>query len=78
MTYSRDPDDLHGDEIIAKIELCIRRNGAMSVGGHINDEAYAIAMCEQAKDAIRNYHSRRRLEHNGKLIIPARDVGLVA
>lgn len=67
---SRDPDDLHGDDVVAALTIAVRRNGAMSVAGAINDYAYAIAMLDSAKDAVRNHHDRQRIE-NGGLIIPA-------
>lgn len=69
---SRDPDDLHGDEKIAVIEVSVRRNGSMSVAGSINNLDYAIAMLDAAKDSLRNYHLRKRVEDGG-LIIPAYD-----
>lgn len=71
---TRDPDD-PDDAVVCKIEIAIRANGAMSVAGAINDLAFALACLDNAKDSVRNYHSRQRLE-NGGLIIPARDHGL--
>jgi hypothetical protein len=56
--YSRDPDDLHGDEKVEVIEIAIRRNGAMSVAGHINNLVRALAMLDQAKDTLRAHHMR--------------------
>ena len=72
---SRDPDDLHGDAPVAVLEIKVRRNGAMSVAGCIGDLPYALAMLDAAKDSVRNYHARRRIE-NGGLVIPAKDTGL--
>lgn len=63
--YSRDPDDLHGDEKIAVLEIAVRRNGSMSVIGCINDLSYALQMLEEAKAAVRRHHAREV-----KLIIP--------
>jgi hypothetical protein len=71
-----DPDDLYDDAVICKIEIAVRRNGAMSVAGAINDLADAIAMLDNAKDAVRRHHDRNRIE-NGGLIIPGRDTGLL-
>lgn len=71
MTYSRDPDDLHGDEKTHVIEIAIRRNGAMSIAGSINDRAFALAMLDSARDAINNHHKR-----GNNLIIPSHDTAL--
>lgn len=76
MEATRDPDDLHGDQTVAVIEVRVRRNGAMSVGGCINDESYAIAMLQHAIDSVRSYNARRRLGQPGGLIVPAEDTGL--
>lgn len=70
MSHSRDPDALYDDAPIAKIEIVCRRNGALSVGGDIGDLNYALAILDNAKDALRNHHCRR------PVVIPARDVGL--
>lgn len=73
---TRDPDDLHGDQTVAVIEIRVRRNGAMSVAGDINNEAYALAMLDNARDSIRNHNARRRIGERGGVIIPAKDTGL--
>lgn len=72
---TKDPDDLYGDEPVAVIEIKVRRNGAMSVAGSINNEKYALAMLDAAKDSVRNHNSRNRLQ-NGGLIIPANETPL--
>lgn len=74
--YSRDPDDLYGETIVAKIEIAIRKNGAMSVAGNIEDLQWALAMLDAAKDSVRNYHDRNAMQKPGGLIIPARDTGI--
>jgi len=70
--YSRDPDDLHGDTKVAVIEVAIRRNGAMSVAGAINDLPMALAMLDQAKDTVRNHHMR--INAGKQIITPSYDV----
>ena len=70
--YSRDPDDLYGDTKICVIEIAVRRNGAMSVAGSINDLAYALAMLEAAKDSLRAHHARMR--SSAALITPTKDL----
>jgi len=75
--YSRDPDDLHGDTIVAQITIALRRNGAMSVSGHINDEMYALHLIDTARDTVKNHHAKLRMGERGGLIIPAYDTSLV-
>jgi hypothetical protein len=66
LDLSRDPDALHDDDTVCYLLIQVRRNGAMSVAGHINNEAYALAMLEQAKETVRSHAMRRR----GALIVP--------
>jgi hypothetical protein len=72
--YSRDPDDLYGDEKVAVLEISVRRNGAMSVAGSINNLVYALAMLDQAKDTLRKHHMR--LDAGKVVITPACDTPL--
>lgn len=72
--YSRDPDDLYGEEKIAVIEVGVRRNGSLSVAGCINNLAYALAMLEEAKDTVRRYHAR--LNSGQILITPANETDI--
>ena len=67
---SRDPDAIYDDAPLARLEITCRRSGALSVAGDISDLAYALAMLDNAKDALRNHHARR------PLIVPPRDVAL--
>ena len=76
--WERDPDDLYGDDVVAEIVISVRRNGAMSVAGAINDEYYAIAMCDNAKDAIKSHHVRTKLNANSPVIIPPSYTGLAS
>ena len=73
---TRDPDDLYGDQTVAVIEVRVRRNGAMSVAGSINDEHYAVTMLQHAIDAVRNHNAKRRLGERGGLLISPKDTGL--
>jgi hypothetical protein len=73
---TRDPDDLYGDQTVAVIEVRIRRNGAMSVAGSINDEAYAVAMLQHAIDSVRDHNARKHLGERGGLLISAKDTGI--
>lgn len=69
--HARDPDALYDDAIITVLKIAVRRNGSLSVEGSIDDERYALALLDHAKDAVRNHHVRR-----SALIIPAHDVAL--
>jgi hypothetical protein len=75
MAEAIDPDDLHGDAVVAYLAIKVRRNGAMSVEGCIYEERYALAMLDTARDTIRRQNSRQRLEDG--LIIPAHDTALL-
>ena len=70
--HAQDPDHLYDDAVIAKIEICVRRNGAMSTAGSIEDLNYALSLLDHAKDAVRQYHAKK----HPKLITPAQDVDL--
>lgn len=69
----RDPDDLYGDATVFTIQIRVRRNGAMSVGGDINDLAYALTVLEAAKDSLKGFHARRTIAGGSDLIIPSKD-----
>lgn len=69
----RDPDALHDDAPVARIEIVLRRSGAMSVAGSIGDETYALAMLDTARDTVKGYHARK----GGQIIVPAHDTALV-
>lgn len=73
-SYPRDPDALYDDQIVAVLELKLRRDGAMSIAGSIDDERFALSLLEAAKDAVRNHHQRNR----SRLIVPSRDMPLLS
>lgn len=76
LTGGRDPDDLHGDTIVAEIVIHMRRNGCMSVAGSINDHEYARFLLQTALDTLTSYHARKRLGQT-PIIVPAHDTALV-
>jgi hypothetical protein len=76
MKIDKDPDALYDDDVVARLVIAVRRNGAMSVEGCINDEPYALAMLDNAKDTIKSHNMRRRMSLGGKIIIPANATGL--
>ena len=59
MSHSQDPDDLWGDAPVARIEITCRRNGSMTVAGHIEDKVYALAMLDNARDAVLEHHANK-------------------
>lgn len=65
MIHSQDSDDLYGDAVIARIEITCRRNGAMSVAGNIDNLHYALAMLDNARDAIKSKHARKIAGNGG-------------
>ena len=71
---AKNPDEAYDDDVIAEIQIKVRRNGSMSTGGAINNLEYALAMLENAKDAVRQYHGR--MASGQKLITPSYDVSL--
>ncbi len=73
--FGHDRDELHGDDVVAYLTVAVRRNGAMSVEGCIENLEYSLAMLEAAKDSVRNHHDRQRVM-NGGLIIPANETPL--
>lgn len=73
---ARDPDDLHGDTPVATITIIMRRNGCMSVSGSITDEVYAAYLLDTARDTLRNFHARQRMNLGTAIIVPAHDTAL--
>ena len=65
MQTDRPDDDL---AVVAEINLRLRRNGALSVEGAIGDKAFALALLDNARDAI-----MRQIPASG-LLIPGNDV----
>jgi hypothetical protein len=72
-----DLDDRHGDTVVAFLEIKIRRNGAMSVGGSITDEMAAVAMLQTAIETVRGYHARQRIAGGDRIIVPCNETALV-
>jgi len=70
-------DELHGDTVVAHLEIKLYRSGAMSVAGSITDEIYARHLLDTARDTLTNYHIQRRLGNRSPLVVPAYDTSLV-
>lgn len=60
-----------GDRVMAKLTITVFQSGAMSVGGNIEDRAYALALIDGARDAVINHHAR--IAAKGGVIMPAHD-----
>ena len=71
---AKDPDNSYDDDVIAEIQIKVRRNGTMSTGGAINNLEYALAMLDNAKDAVRRHHGR--MASGQRVIVPPQDVSL--
>ena len=56
----------------AQFVIRIWDDGSLSIEGPIDDKVFAIAVLENAKDAIRNHRSANSVD----LIIPSYDVSL--
>lgn len=66
-------ENSHGaQEIVMELRVRVHASGALSVLGPIEHKEYALALLENAKDAIRNHHARRA----GNLIVPSEDVSI--
>ncbi len=63
---------MNNDEIVSKLTITLYRSGAISVEGNINDEKYALALLDIAKDTVLGYHTRK----DNMLVVPAHDAGL--
>ena len=71
--YSRDPDALYDDTITHAIEIKIRRDGAMSVAGSINEDiVWLMNVLDEAKAVIRRHQNRQA----ARLLVPSGDMPL--
>ena len=66
MQTDRPSDDL---DIVAEINIRLRRNGAMSVEGNVGDREFALALIDNARDAL-----VRQSKPHTELVVPGRDV----
>lgn len=67
-------DQLFEDTVVAFLEIKMRRNGLMSIGGTITDEQSVLAMLDTARATMVNHFKQNR---EGKIIVPAYDTALV-
>lgn len=72
-----DLDDLHGDTIVARIEIVMCRSGMMRIAGSITDEMFARHMLDTARGTLDNYHIQQKLGNRSNIVVPAYDTSLV-
>lgn len=71
---SEDDHSDFGNTVVAFLEIKMRRNGMMSIGGSITDEEYVLKMIDTARATLVENFKRER---EGKIIVPAHDTALV-
>lgn len=59
----------HPDDTVAFVTVRLHANGMLTTQGHVGDKAFAVALLENAIDAIRT-----RVRDSADLVVPARDV----
>jgi hypothetical protein len=64
--------DYDSDSTPISLTINIHPSGALSVIGPIENLEWTIAVLENAKDAVRGYHSKK----GNLLIVPPKDVSL--
>ncbi len=74
----QDVDAVYDDAPVAQIVITCRRNGAMSVEGCIQNEMYALAMLDNARDAIRSYNAKNAIARGRPVVTPAADTPLAS
>ena len=70
-------DDLHGDTIVATIQIDLFRSGMMKMAGSITDEKFVQYMLDTAKETMRNYHAKQKMGLRSSILVPAYDTALV-
>lgn len=62
------------DEVMYAIQIKVRRNGNMSVGGTISDKALALQILGNGRDAVSAYHNR--ISNGATVVVPSYDTGI--
>lgn len=70
-------DELHGDTVVAKIEICLMRSGMMKMAGSITDEKFTLHMLDTARSTMVEYHAKQKLGERSAILVPADDTSLV-
>lgn len=67
---------LEDEEVVLSLTLQVRRSGAMSIAGCVNDEANALAMLDAARDTITMRQARKKLSAGG-IVVPSSTMGIM-
>ena len=70
-------EDLHGDTVVAKIEICLMRSGMMRMAGSITDEKFTLHMLDTARQTMVDYHAKQKIGQRSPIIVPADATSLV-
>lgn len=70
-------DDLHGQTVVAHLDIRMDRAGNMRLAGSITDEAFALFMLDTARETLKNYHVQQKLGNRSAIIVPAYDTAVV-
>ena len=70
-------EDLHGDTVVATIEITLMRSGLMRLAGSITDEKFTAYMLETAQQTLKSYHAKQKLGQRSPILVPAYDTALV-
>jgi hypothetical protein len=62
--------DLRDEDVVLELVLRVRRSGAMSVAGCIEDEVNALIMLDSARETIRSHNARKKINAGQSLILP--------
>lgn len=62
----------HGNKIQAQFKITIWDDGSLSVEGPIDDKVFALAVLENAKDAVRNHRQPNMVD----IVVPGYDVSV--
>lgn len=62
----------HGEKLQAQFVIKIWDDGSLSIEGPIEDKIFALAVLENAKDAVKNHRAANMVD----LIIPGKDISL--
>lgn len=68
------PGIVKPDEIVYAIQIKVRRNGNMSVGGTINDKTLALQILDNGRDAVAAYHNK--ISNGATIAVPSYDTGI--
>ena len=77
MSGPQNLDDLHGQTVVAHLDIRMDRAGNMRLAGSITDEKFALFMLDTARDVLKNYHVQQKLGNRSALLVPAYDTALV-